>query len=219
MNASTNSPTRRVAAISDLHGFLPEIPACDLLLVAGDICPVSDHRLERQRRWLEGPFADWLDGLDAGAVIGIAGNHDFIAQADPDVMRRLPWSYLCDESIDIEGLVVHGSPWTPTFGDWAFMRDDPELEAMWAEIPESVDVLVTHGPPLGHGDRTAYGVDAGSASLLRRLQALPRLRLNVFGHIHEPGGSRTQLRDATLANVAHVDSEYRPVRPATVFEL
>ena len=74
----------RVAAISDLHGFLPDVPACDVLLVAGDICPVEDHDLDFQRRWLEGPFSDWLRGLDAGEIVGIAGNHDFVAQADPE---------------------------------------------------------------------------------------------------------------------------------------
>ena len=219
MDGSANSAARRLAAISDLHGFLPEIPACDLLLVGGDLCPISDHGPEHQRRWLEGPFADWLGGLQAAAVVGIAGNHDFVAEDDPDLMRRLPWLYLCDESIEVDGLTVHGSPWTPMFGDWAFMRDDHDLGRVWAGIPESTDVLLTHGPPLGHGDRTAYGVDVGSASLLRRLPALERLRLHVFGHIHEGGGSRTELGGATLANVSHVDFAYRPAHPATLFEL
>ncbi len=210
---------RAIAAISDLHGFLPAIPPCELLLIGGDLCPATNHALDYQRSWLEGPFADWLSGLDTGAIVGIAGNHDFVAQADPELMRRLPWRYLCDESIEIDGLAIHGAPWTPTFGDWAFMRDDGDLGRVWAGIAEGADILITHGPPLGHGDDTVRGVDAGSASLLRRLPALPRLRLHVFGHIHEGGGSRTKLGGATLANVSHVDFDYRAVRPAAVFEL
>src|SRR5215471_13300461 len=113
----------RVAAIADLHGFLPELPECDLLLVAGDHCPISDHGLDFQRRYLEGPFADWLTRAPAAAILGIAGNHDFVAESDPALMRGLPWTYLCAESVEVCGLRVHGSPWVPTFNDWAFMRE------------------------------------------------------------------------------------------------
>jgi Icc-related predicted phosphoesterase len=217
--AHTKSPACRVAAIADLHGFLPDVPACDLLLVAGDVCPVEDHRLDFQRRWLEGPFADWLGRAGAGAIVGIAGNHDFVAEADPPLMRSLPWTYLCDEAVDVGGLLVHGSPWTPTFRQWAFMRDDEELARTWALVPDDVDVLVTHGPSLGHGDLVVDGRHAGSATLAGRLAELPRLRLHAFGHIHEAGGSLDPLGAATLANVSYVDFYYRPVRPVAVFDL
>jgi len=87
----------RVCAIADQHGFLPEIPACDILLVAGDVCPVDDHRPDRQHHWLQGQFRQWLDGVEARAIVGIAGNHDFV-EDDDELMRSLPWTYLRDET-------------------------------------------------------------------------------------------------------------------------
>jgi Icc-related predicted phosphoesterase len=209
----------RVAAISDLHGFLPDVPACDVLLVAGDVCPVQDHALDYQRRWLEGPFSDWLNDLEAGAIVGIAGNHDFVAEADPELMRALPWTYLCDEATDAGGLKIHGSPWTVTFMEWAFMKDEEDLVATWARIPDDVDVLVTHGPPFGSGDLAVHGLHVGSETLATRLSELEGLRLHVFGHIHEAGGSRDTDGDTTLANVSYVDFDYRPAQPAAVFDL
>jgi len=209
----------RVAAISDLHGFLPDIPACDVLLVAGDICPVEDHALGYQRRWLEGPFSGWLRGLDAGTIVGIAGNHDFIAEADPELMRGLPWTYLCDETVDAGGLRIHGSPWTPTFMEWAFMQDDADLEAVWELIPSDVDVLMTHGPPFGLGDLAVHGLHCGSETLVDKLPTLGGLKLHAFGHIHEANGTRDTLGRAILANVSYVDFDYRPAQPATLFAL
>jgi hypothetical protein len=210
---------RRVVATADLHGYLPEVPPCDLLLVAGDACPINSHALDYQRRFLEGPFADWLGRVEAGAIVGIAGNHDFVAEAEPALMQSLPWTYLCDESTVVDGLKVHGSPWVPTFGRWAFMRDDSELEPVWARIPDDADVLITHGPPLDHGDLIVDGRRGGSATLARRLPELARLRLHAFGHIHESGGSLDRIGEARVANVSHVDFDYRPALAPVVFEL
>src|SRR5690348_4412774 len=100
-----------VAAISDLHGFLPETPPCDVLLIAGDVCPVDDHALRYQRDWLELSFAPWLETQPARAIVGIAGNHDFVAESDDELMRSLPWTYLRDETTEVAGLTIHGSPW------------------------------------------------------------------------------------------------------------
>lgn len=61
---------------------------------------------------------------------------------------------------------------------------------LYAQIPESTDILLTHGPPLGMLDRIKHGNrNVGCDALLSRLQTgLPNLRLHIWGHIHEDRG-------------------------------
>ena len=67
-------------------------------------------------------------------------------------------TYLEDEEVTVQGVRVFGSPWQPEFCNWAFNleRGEPCRQA-WARIPTETDVLLTHGPPLGHGDRCQGG--------------------------------------------------------------
>lgn len=56
--------------------------------------------------------------------------------------------YLENSTCDMFGYKVFGSPYTPTFFDWAFNLDiGPHLQAVWNEIPDDTDILITHGPP------------------------------------------------------------------------
>ncbi len=142
----------RVAATADLHGFLPPVPDCDLLVLAGDLAPADDHGIGRQQAWLDGPFRWWLEELPATHVVGIAGNHDFVFERAPDrVPADLRWTYLQDSSADVAGLRLFGSPWTPWFHDGAFnapRRDGEQfLTDRFAPCPDDADVPLLHGPP------------------------------------------------------------------------
>lgn len=58
--------------------------------------------------------------------------------------------YLNDNFVELYGLKIYGSPWQPVHCDNAFQleRGKPLLDK-WNLIPNDIDVLITHGPPLG----------------------------------------------------------------------
>lgn len=194
-----------LTAVADLHGNLPdELPDADVLVVAGDVCPIADHSVAFQRDWLERRLYPWMDRLPHREVVWIAGNHDFACQQAgwrPGGRGR----YLCDGRVEVEGLELYGTPWVPDLRDWAFYAGDDELSRRMAAIP-AVDVVVSHGPPRGWGDRTIGGREVGSEALAARLREL-QPQLCVFGHIHEAHG-RWRLGRTELANVSYVDAFY-----------
>jgi hypothetical protein len=207
----------KLVAVADLHGNLPnDLPTGEVLAIAGDICPLEDHSIPFQLDWLEQRFYPWLDDLPHPEIVWIAGNHDFVCQSDG-------WrpggrgEYLLDAGVEAAGLSFYGTPWVPNLRQWAFYGDDETRAAKVASIP-SVDVLISHGPPRGHGDQLVRGTSVGCKFLAVRLATTPP-PLTVFGHIHEGYGLWERPR-STLANVAYVDERYA-VRPnaAMTFDL
>ena len=66
-----------VCAISDLHGTLPEINPCELLLICGDIVPLSAQGSTLYTsRWYKRVFKTWAENLPCDKVVFIAGNHE-----------------------------------------------------------------------------------------------------------------------------------------------
>lgn len=177
----------RIVLVSDTHMAHDAltIPRCDLVVHAGDFSRRGrPEELER--------FVRWMADVPATAKVFVAGNHDHVCERDPALVRSLAARhglvYLEDETTEVLGLRVHGSPVTPAFRSMAFNRVRGEVIARtWERIPAGVDLLVTHGPPHGLGDRTFTGFRAGCEALRDRLRRVPP-RLHVFGHIHEARG-------------------------------
>lgn len=210
----------RIVATADLHGDLPHwrnIPECDLLLIAGDVC--FDKPVAEQRHWLLEVFTPWLEALRAKHIIGIAGNHDFIFERDKGIGPKLPWHYLEDQYIGFYGIHIWGTPWVPNLSRWAFHGTDAFLDEKLQRIPEYIDIVMGHGPPHMHCDYTApqFGnVHAGFPGTLRMLDRV-RPALYICGHIHE-GFGWSKYNDTLILNVAHLDEHYDPSRPFIYLE-
>jgi Icc-related predicted phosphoesterase len=219
--------TLTLVLLSDTHGLhrrLPHsIPEGDVLIHAGDFC--AHGRAEEAH-----DFAAWLGSLPHPHKLVTAGNHDRAIEQDPAAFRAAFAAHgihlLINDVIDIEGFRFFGSPYTPTFYDWHFMRDrGPALRSEWAKIPEQTDVVITHGPAYGHGDlappwRDEPARHVGCFELLLRLRAI-RPRLHVFGHIHAGYGVTVsdELPGTTFINAALCTEAYQPTNRPQRFEL
>ena len=203
----------RLVLVSDTHLRHPQVPDGDLLVHAGDLTPRGT--LAEMKR-----AAEWLRSLPHPYKVAIAGNHDFCLQEQPE--RRDLFEpevhYLCDEEIELAGLQLYGSPWTPWFHDWAFNLPRGEaLREVWERVPSGLDVLVTHGPPARVLDRTREGLRVGCEDLRRAVEAKPPT-LHVFGHIHEAYGNE-RCDGTTFVNASVCDLSYRAANQPVVIDL
>lgn len=127
--------------------------------------------------------------------------------------------YLEDEAIEVCGIHIYGSPWQPEFGNWAFnLRRGEECLSKWNKIPKNTDVLITHTPPIGHGDLVCSGVRAGCVELLTIVQKYIKPKYHVFGHIHE-GYGITSDGKIIFVNASTCDINYTPNNLPIVFDV
>lgn len=192
LGSTPSSVTMKIVCISDTHDQHEKvkIPEADLLIVAGDFTCHRDPILKNYEN-----FNEWLGKQPVKHKVVVAGNHDtLLEQIGHEASQSLLSNavYLQDSGVYIDGLGIWGSPWTPLFANWAFMKPDQELTQYWDRIPGDTAILVTHGGAYGHLDKTGelYGSRrVGSESLEARLKEL-QLKLHVFGHIHESYGQQ-----------------------------
>lgn len=181
----------RIWHFSDSHGHhsLIKVPEdIDLIIFSGDCANFRD-------KWRNEPevkdFLNWFSSLDTPKIM-IGGNHDSsiehkVISSQDFVDRNI--MYLENEDITIDGIKIWGSPYTPTFGDWAFMKARHNMYKIWDQIPEDTDIVVTHGP--GHGTLDlSYEMDGvtikqcGCKNLKKRINKI-KPKFHLFGHIHD----------------------------------
>ena len=75
----------------------------------------------------------------------------------------------------------------------SFQDASENLAKFWQQIPDQVDVLITHGPPKGYGDRILLGAHVGCPELMKRVREI-NCRYHLFGHIHEVSAANRGLR-------------------------
>ncbi len=208
-----------ITCLSDLHGFLPKnLPSGDLLIVAGDLTARDTEKQIDE-------FGEWLAKQKYDLKVFIGGNHDGFLQKKFAPIECLDIIYLCDSGITYKDFKIWGSPWTPTFCNWHFMKDrGKEIRKMWDLIPKDTEILITHGPPMGILDqveissKAVHENHAGCEELRAVIEDLPKLKLHVFGHIHESYGEMILKRpgygcenNIHCVNASIMDGHYNPI--------
>jgi Icc-related predicted phosphoesterase len=231
-------------AFSDGHGNLPIITdEFDLLVIAGDITPAQwgYYNPRVQKEWLLDEFKTWVENLPFkntwSKVFLVPGNHDCLFENLMDGERielehafngrvkiLIHEEYIFDAIDDLMGernIRIFGTPYCKVFGNWAFMRYDSFLTEKFNEIPEGIDILITHDPPalndLGKiSQGRQRGKQAGNEILAKRLlEVKPK---HVFaGHIHSGNHKYEEYEGMLMANVALVDESYDPVNNVLTF--
>lgn len=220
----------KIVAVSDLHGNLPVIPPCDLLLIAGDICPDFVARAP-QRAWFVNKFLPWAKAQPATDVFATWGNHDWLprpAAAWADLVEARDLVKI-DELVELPCalgvLKIWFTPWSNEFGAWAWMASEEDLAVTYARIPDGVDIIVSHQPAYGYGDvpdpRYYIGESPRNVGSKELLAAIGRVRpkLVFCGHIHGGYGEYEAIGGVKIYNCSLVDEGYRPVNPVTIVEV
>ncbi|KAJ8307239.1 hypothetical protein KUTeg_015323 [Tegillarca granosa] len=236
----------RFVCLSDTHSKIERltdpnfVPPGDVLLHAGDF--TKKGTIEEIKE-----FNDYLGTLPHKHKVVIAGNHDLtldnevvyrrphtlrsfgIAPSDVDeYLKKKGLSsvkdlltnciYLEDSMVEICGIKIYGSPWQPEFHGWAFnVERGEEILKKWNKIPEGIDILMTHGPPVGYGDVTSGGNHVGCVELLNTVQKRVVPNYHIFGHIHEGYGMFTD-GTTNFINASTCTLRYKPVNPPIVFD-
>lgn len=158
--------------------------------------------------------------IDQIPTLGMSKDHLSDAVKTSNIKSYLTnCTYLEDSSVTINGIKIYGTPWQPEFCKWAFnVPRGVQCLEKWNLIPNDVDILITHTPPLGHGDLCCSGVRAGCVELLTTVQERVKPRYHVFGHVHE-GYGITSDGKIIYMNASTCDINYLPNNPPLVFDI
>lgn len=179
-----NYKGKKIFAFSDTHGKHRNltIPAdSDILICAGDAVEDDLHESDYY------DFLEWYGQQPQKWKVFVPGNHELsfdIGEGDHliPLFQQHGIILLQDAMEEIEGI-----SFCSVTGN--FHIDD-------ADIPDDIDILVSHNAPAGILDD---GI--GSTDILNFvLKARPRI--HIFGHIHKTAGEKCRSKITSFCNVS-----------------
>ncbi|CAO3615715.1 unnamed protein product [Cunninghamella blakesleeana] len=219
--------TTRFVCVSDTHGktqFKFTIPDGDVFIHAGDLT----------RYGVEDEFTDtinWIGSLPHKIKIITAGNHDhsldekisYSTKYKQQILTSFQQAgiiYLEHESYqlpeELGGFRLFVSPYAPLHLGGAFMPIKG-LKGRWDDVPDDIDIIVTHTPPKGILDLTRRNIQAGCEYLEKRIDEI-KPKVSIFGHIHESNGYLFK-NDTLYINACISNYRYQPNQTPIVFDL
>lgn len=186
----------KILHISDTHGKhreLSTLPTADVLVHSGDFTHGGNDSEALD-------FMEWLCNLTYKHKVFIAGNHDNCMM--DATLDGLPEGvhYLADSGVCIDGVYFYGVPMFCELVDGKIQ----EIEHC-GKIPNNVDILITHRPPLGIMDGDEKKSFGSTALLYKIIEIQPRIHL--FGHAHSEYGM-TKWKNIVFSNASVVDDDY-----------
>jgi predicted phosphodiesterase len=207
--------------VQDLHDWLVEQPHTFKIVIAGnhDITMDADYYTKQGAARFHRSLFNRGEMHDPQTVRRILTESRDVIYLE-DAMFEIPVpSCINNGSPSANSIKVWGSPYQPEFCNWAFNLPRGEATRQKAlEVPTETDILLTHGPPLGRGDRCSSGGRAGCIDLLREVQTRVKPSVHVFGHIHEGYGVSSDGQ-TLFVNASSCNLDYRNVQPAIVLDI
>lgn len=211
---------------SDLHGKLDGLDptGSDLVIIAGDFAKMkgwSKWNIYDMKKWIENKFIPFTQRFNIPFVV-VPGNHDLIFDSYrtlniSDISYSIAWPenvhLLIDKQVEVDGLKIYGTPWVPIISySWAFEAEHSKLQEKFSEIPENLDILVTHSPPKLPNEKVDFSIQTnkgpfGSSELAQAIfEKQPR---HVFcGHIHTGDHDLVEFNGTKIYNVSRLDENY-----------
>lgn len=233
----------KILATSDTHGCLDGIKEeigkfnPHIVVFAGDIAPASIWMIPSD--YFNTTFLNLVKCFPKIDFVYTPGNHDLFTLYYEDPIekhqKQIPpnFHFLRQSTKTIRGLKFCGTPYVPYInGRWAYETENEEEERMrYGFIPEGIDILVSHTPPLIRHQKIDVSIQRkasphfGSAVLWDKIKAV-KPRYVICGHIHsgdhkpfhfthnEENGNET-----IVVNVSRVDERYIKAYDCHTFEI
>lgn len=121
---------------------------------------------------------------------------------------------------------IFGTPYCKLFGNWAYMEMDNVLDRLYQDIPENLDILLTHDAPFGVSDiilqedcpwydgKTHIGNKPLSKAILGKD---PKIVLH--GHLHSTSREFEDWGYSKVINCSIKDENYSPIYDPIIFDI